>query len=114
MLIKLSYPYIFGILDCRPGESALSSSDVCVTRIESIKCLFGKDVVAKHSPSMPVIHGTSTSEFLAESISASSVGGLCGIGPTSASSLEVGSGARLVEAWLAGSPDIVRILLFLP
>ena len=43
----------------------------------------------------------STSEFVAESIYASSVGGLCGIGPTSASSLEVGPGARLVEAWLA-------------
>ena len=58
MLIKLSYPYIFGILDYRPSESALSSSDVCVSRIESIKCLFGKDVVAKHGPSALVIHGT--------------------------------------------------------
>ena len=57
MLIKLSYPYIFGILDCRPGEPALSSSDVCISQIESIKCLFGKYVVAKHGPSTPVIHG---------------------------------------------------------
>ena len=57
MLIKLSYPYIFGILGCCPGEPALSSSDVCVSRIESIKCLFGEDVVAKHGPSTLVIHG---------------------------------------------------------
>ena len=39
------------------GKSALSSSDVCVSRIESIKCLFGKDVVVKHGPSTPVMHG---------------------------------------------------------
>ena len=58
MLIKLSYPYIFGILDCRPSESALSSSDVCDSRIEGIKCLLGKDVVAKHGPSTLMIHGT--------------------------------------------------------
>ena len=57
MLIKLSYPYIFGILDCCPGESALSSSDVCVSRIKSIKCLFGKDVVAKHGLWTSMIHG---------------------------------------------------------
>ena len=57
MLIKFSYPYIFGILVRRSGKPALSSSDVCVSRIESIKCLFGKDVVAKYGPSAPVIHG---------------------------------------------------------
>ena len=57
MLIKFSYPYTFGILVHRSGKPALSSSDVCVSRIESIKCLFGKDVVAKHGPSTPVIHG---------------------------------------------------------
>ena len=57
MLVKFSYPYIFGILDCRPSESALSSSDVCVSRIEGIKCLFGKDVVAKHDPSTLMMHG---------------------------------------------------------
>ena len=40
----------------------------------------------------------STLEFVAETLSASSVGGQFGIGPTSASSLEAGSGIRLVEA----------------
>ena len=58
MLIKFSYPYIFGILVRRPGKPALSSSDVCVSRIESIKCLFGKDVVVKYGPSASMIHGT--------------------------------------------------------
>ena len=58
MLIKFSYPYIFGILVRRSGKSALSSTDVCVSRNESIKCLFGKDVVMKYGPSAPVIHGT--------------------------------------------------------
>ena len=57
MLIKFSYPYIFGILVRRPGKPAFSSSDVCVSRIESIKCLFRKDVVAKYGPSASVIHG---------------------------------------------------------
>ena len=57
MLIKFSYPYIFGILVRRSGKPALSSSDVCVSRIEGIKCLFGKDVVPKHGPPAPVIHG---------------------------------------------------------
>ena len=76
MLIKLSYPYIFGILDCRPSESALSGSDVCVSRIKSIKCLFGKDVITKYSLSAPVIHDT-----LYLRVSASSVGGLFSIGP---------------------------------
>ena len=57
MLIKFSYPYIFGILVRRMGKPALSSSDVCVSRIESIKCLFGKDVGVKYGPSAPVIHG---------------------------------------------------------
>ena len=56
----------------------------------------------------------STLEFVAKSMSASSVGELCGIGPTSASALEAGSGIRLVEARLVGSPDLVRLLLFLP
>ena len=58
MLIKFSYPYIFGILVHRLGKPALSSSDVCVSRIESIKWLFGKDAIAKYDPSAPVIHGT--------------------------------------------------------
>ena len=57
MLIKFSYPYIFGILVRRSSKPALNSSDVCVSRIESIKCLFGKDVVVKYGPSAPVIHG---------------------------------------------------------
>ena len=56
----------------------------------------------------------STSELVVERISASFVGGLCGVGPTSTSSLEVGLGARLAEGWLVGPPDTVRILLFLP
>ena len=58
MLIKFSYPYIFGILVHRSGEPTLSSSDVCVSRIESIKCLFGKDAIAKYGSSALVIHGT--------------------------------------------------------
>ena len=58
MLIKFPYPYIFGILVCRSGESALSSPNICVSRIESIKCLFGKDAIAKYGPLAPVIHGT--------------------------------------------------------
>ena len=58
MLTKFSYPYIVGILVRRLGEPALSSLDVCVSRIESIKCLFGKDVIAKYDPSTPMIHGT--------------------------------------------------------
>ena len=58
MHIKLSYPYIFPILVRRSGESVLGSSDVCVSRIESIKCLFGKDAIAKYGPSAPVIHST--------------------------------------------------------
>ena len=98
MLIKLSYPYIFGIPDCRPSKSTLSSSNVCVSRIEGIKCLFGKDVVPKHGPSAPVIHGALYFGVRAESISVSSVGELRGIGPTSACALEAGSGIRLVEA----------------
>ena len=57
MLIKFSFPYIFGILVRRSGKPALSSSDVCVSRTESIKCLFGKDVVAKYGPLALVIHG---------------------------------------------------------
>ena len=57
MLIKFSYPYIFGILVRCSGKPALSSSEVCVSQIEGIKCLFGKDVVPKHGPSAPVIHG---------------------------------------------------------
>ena len=55
----------------------------------------------------------STLEFVAEHISASSVGGLCGAGPVSASAIEAGSGTRLVEARLVGSPDIARLFLFL-
>ena len=56
----------------------------------------------------------STSEFVADSLSASSVGGTSGVGPTLASASKSGSGARLVEAWPAGSPDTVRRALFLP
>ena len=58
MLIKFSYPYIFCILVRRSGEPALGSLDVCVSRIESIECLFEKDAIAKYGPSAPVIHGT--------------------------------------------------------
>lgn len=57
MLIKISYPYIFGILVRRLGKPALSYSDICIPRIEGIKCLFEKDVVSKHGPPTPVIHG---------------------------------------------------------
>ena len=57
-LSKISYPYIFGILVRRSGKPSLSSSDVCISRIESIKCLFGKDAIAKYGASAPVIHGT--------------------------------------------------------
>ena len=56
-LSKISYPYIFGILVHRSGKPALSCSDVCIPRIEGIKCLFGKDVVPNHGPPAPVIHG---------------------------------------------------------
>ena len=58
MLIKLPYPYIFCILVRCSGEPALSSSDVCQSRIEIIKCLFEKDAIAKYGPSALVIHGT--------------------------------------------------------
>ena len=54
MLIKFSYPYIFGILVRCSGKSALGSMDVCVSRIESIKCLFGKDVGAGDSWRSPL------------------------------------------------------------
>ena len=57
-LSKISYLYIFGILVRRLGKPASSSSDVRVRRIEGIKSLFGKDVVPKHGPPAPVIHGT--------------------------------------------------------
>ena len=57
ILIKISYPYIFGVLVRRLGQPASSSSDVCVCRIEGIKSLFRKDVVPKHGPPTPVIHG---------------------------------------------------------
>ena len=58
MLIKFPNPHIFCILVRRSGEPALSSSDVCVSQIESIKCLFRKDAIAKYGQSAPVIHGT--------------------------------------------------------
>ena len=58
MLIKFPYPYIFFIPGRRSGEPALSSSDVCISRIESIKCLFRKDAIAKYGSSASVIHGT--------------------------------------------------------
>ena len=57
-LIKLSYSYIFGVLVRRLGKPASRSSDVCVCRIEGIKSLFRKDVVPKHGPPAPVVHGT--------------------------------------------------------
>ena len=56
----------------------------------------------------------STSEFVAEHISAPSVMELCGAGPASTSAPEAGSGTRLVEAWLVGFPDIARLFIFLP
>ena len=58
MLIKFPYPYIFCILVCRSGESALRSPNICVSQIKRIKCLFEKDVILKYGPSAPVIHGT--------------------------------------------------------
>ena len=58
MLIKFPYPYIFCILVRCSGESALCSLNICVSRIDSIKCLFRKDVIPKYGPSAPVIHGT--------------------------------------------------------
>ena len=57
ILIKISYPYVFGILVCRLGKPASSSSDIRVRRIEGIKSLFGKDVVPEHGPPAPMIHG---------------------------------------------------------
>ena len=57
ILIKISYPYVFGILVCRLGKPASSSSDICVRRTEGTKRLFEKDVVPEHGPPAPVIHG---------------------------------------------------------
>ena len=56
----------------------------------------------------------STSEFVAEHISAPSVRELCGAGPASTSTPEAGSRTQLLEAWLVGFPDIARLFLFLP
>ena len=56
----------------------------------------------------------STSEFVADILSASFVGGPSGVVPTLASPLEAGSSVRQVEAWPAGSPDTVQRVLFLP
>mgnify|MGYP001022036268 CR=1 FL=1 len=55
----------------------------------------------------------SNTEFVAEILSGSSTGGQFGVVPMLASALEAGSGVRLVEAWLARSPDRVRRILFL-
>ena len=55
----------------------------------------------------------STSEFVADILSASSVGGPSGVVPVLISALESGLGVRLVEAWPAGSLDIVQRALFL-
>ena len=54
----------------------------------------------------------STSEFVAESLSASSVGGAFGARLVLASASGPDVGAWLVEARLAASPDIVRRGLF--
>ena len=54
----------------------------------------------------------STMEFVAENLSASSVGGSSGIVPALTSALGSGLGVWLVEAWPAGSLDIVRRALF--
>ena len=56
----------------------------------------------------------STLEFVVENLSASSIGGPFGVIPALASALESGSGVRLVEAWLAGSPGTVWRAFFLP
>ena len=56
----------------------------------------------------------STLEFVAENLSTSSVGGSSGVVPALTFALESGLGVRLVEAWPAGSPDIVQRALFLP
>ena len=55
----------------------------------------------------------STLEFIVDNLSASSVGGTSGVGPMLASASKSGSGAWLVEAWPAGSPDMVRRAFFL-
>ena len=52
--------------------------------------------------------------FLVDFLSTSSIGGPSGVVPALASAPESGSGVRLVEAWLAGSLDTVRRVLFLP
>ena len=54
----------------------------------------------------------STSELVADSLSASSVGGASGARLVFASASGLGFGAWLVEARLATSPDIVRRGLF--
>ena len=74
----------------------MSSSDVRVSLVEGIESLFRKTRVAE-------CHLVS-----------SSTGGPSGVVPMLASTFEAGSGVRLVEAWRAGSPDIVRRILFLP
>ena len=39
------------------GKAIPSSSDVCISRVEGIKCLFCKARVAKSGPPAPMIHG---------------------------------------------------------
>ena len=55
----------------------------------------------------------STSDLVADSLSASSVGGASGSRLALASPSEPGVGAWLAEAWLATSPGTVRRALFL-
>ena len=56
----------------------------------------------------------STLDLVADNLSVSSAGGASGVVPALTSALESGLGVWLVEAWPAGSPDIVRRALFLP
>ena len=55
----------------------------------------------------------STSDLVADNLSASSVGGASGSRLALASPSGPGVGAWLAEAWLAPSPDSVRRALFL-
>ena len=55
----------------------------------------------------------STSDLVADSLSASSVGGASGSRLALASPSGLGVGAWLAEAWLVTSPGIVRRALFL-
>ena len=98
ILIKFSYPYVFGILVCRLGKPASSCSDIRVHRIEGIKSLFGKDVVSEHGPPVPVIHGALHFRVRSRTHIRILRRGAMWCWPRVASAPEAGSGTRLVEA----------------